>query len=51
MDTPTKFLLPFFMSFTCPGTNIKKSRKTLILRDLSLLFRHLSLTFRGETGF
>ncbi len=40
-----------FMFFNCPSTNIKKSCKTLILRDLSLLFRHLSLTFRGETGF
>ena len=29
----------------------KKSRKTLILRDLLLLFRHLSLTLSGETGF
>ena len=28
----------------------KKSRKTLILRDLLLLFRHLSLTLSGETG-
>ena len=39
-----------FRVFRLPATKKKKSRKTLILRDLSLLFHHLSLVLSGETG-
>jgi hypothetical protein len=40
----------FLNSFQATVTNNKKSRKTLILRDLSKLFHHMSLVFSGEEG-
>ena len=40
----------YFLVFCLSADKIKKSRKTLILRDLSQFFHHLSLVFSGETG-